>query len=135
MRVTIAVTCALSARPDPVTAALTSVGVWKTTGMPRLVAVEQRDRGGVGRGHHGADVDVGEDPLDGHHVGLEAVEPGVELALEVDEPLPGWPSLGVRTTPTATMRGAPGPTVDDAEAAPGQAGVDAEHAHLNPFRG
>ena len=35
---TIAVTCALSAAPLPVTAALTSVGVWKCTSMPRLAA-------------------------------------------------------------------------------------------------
>ena len=39
MRMTIAPTCAFSARPLPVTAALTSVGVWKTTGSPRLCAV------------------------------------------------------------------------------------------------
>ena len=36
--VTIAVTCALSARPLPVTAALTSLGVWKCTSMSRLAA-------------------------------------------------------------------------------------------------
>ena len=35
---TIAVTCALSARPLPVTAALTSVGVCRCTGMPRDAA-------------------------------------------------------------------------------------------------
>ena len=38
MRVTIAVTCALSALPLPVTAAFTSLGVWNTTGMPRRAA-------------------------------------------------------------------------------------------------
>ena len=38
MRVTIAVTWALSARPLPVTAALTSLGVWSATGMPRRAA-------------------------------------------------------------------------------------------------
>jgi hypothetical protein len=36
--VTISVTCALSARPFPVTAALTSLGVWKWTSMSRLAA-------------------------------------------------------------------------------------------------
>src|SRR6185369_11605783 len=36
--VTIAVTCALSALPLPVTAALTSLGVWKCTSMSRLAA-------------------------------------------------------------------------------------------------
>ena len=35
---TIAVTCALSARPLPVTAALTSLGVWKYTSMSRRAA-------------------------------------------------------------------------------------------------
>ncbi|SLJ66444.1 Uncharacterised protein [Mycobacteroides abscessus subsp. abscessus] len=35
---TIAVTCALSALPLPVTAALTSLGVWNTTGMSRRAA-------------------------------------------------------------------------------------------------
>ena len=35
---TIAVTCALPAPPLPVTAALTSLGVWKCTSMPRLAA-------------------------------------------------------------------------------------------------
>ena len=37
-RVTIAPTCALSARPLPVTAALTSLGVCRATGMPRREA-------------------------------------------------------------------------------------------------
>jgi hypothetical protein len=36
--VTIRVTCALSARPLPVTAALTSLGVCSPTGSPRLAA-------------------------------------------------------------------------------------------------
>lgn len=35
MRVTIVVICALSARPEPETAALTSVGVCRVTGSPR----------------------------------------------------------------------------------------------------
>ena len=38
MRVTIRVTCCLSARPLPVTAALTSEGVCIATGMPRRAA-------------------------------------------------------------------------------------------------
>ena len=38
MRVTIAVTCALSARPEPVIAALTSLGVCRATGIPRRAA-------------------------------------------------------------------------------------------------
>ena len=38
MRVTIAVTWALSARPEPVTAALTEVGVCSATGSPRRAA-------------------------------------------------------------------------------------------------
>src|SRR3954453_7757933 len=38
MRVTIVVTCSLSARPEPVTAAFTSLGVCSATGSPRLAA-------------------------------------------------------------------------------------------------
>lgn len=34
-----AATCALSAEPDPVTAALTSLGVWNVTGTPLRAAV------------------------------------------------------------------------------------------------
>ena len=132
MRVTIEVTCLLSARPEPVTAALTSVGVWKTTGMPRLVAASMATAGGVGGGHHRGDVDVGEDPLDGDDVRCVPLEPAVDLGLEVDQPLPRVGVAGVRTTPTATMAARPGPAVDDAEAAAGQAGVDAEHAHGGP---
>ena len=49
---------------------------------------EQGDGGGVRGGHDRGDVDVGEDPLDGDDVGVEPVEPGVELALEEDQPLP-----------------------------------------------
>ena len=96
---------------------------------------EQRDRRGVRGGHDRGDVDVGEDPLDGHDVGDEAGEPRVELALEEDQALPRVGVARGAHDAHGDHRGAAGLAVDDAETAPGQAGVDAEHAHDGPFRG
>ena len=68
-RVTIAATWALSARPLPLTAALTSLGVCSATGRPRRAADHHRDPAGLGGAHHGADVVLAEHPLDGDGVG------------------------------------------------------------------
>ena len=67
-RVTIAVTWALSARPLPVTAALTSLGRVQRDRQAAPGGGEQRDAGGLGGAHHRRDVVLAEDPLDGDDV-------------------------------------------------------------------
>ena len=81
-RVTIAPTCALSARPLPVTAALTSLGVCSATGMPAAGGRDQGDAAGLGGAHDRADVVLAEDPLDRDGVGRVLVEPGVDAPLD-----------------------------------------------------
>ena len=91
---------------------------------------EEGDGGRVRRRHDRGHVDVGEHPLDGDDLGLEAREPPVELTLQEDEPLPRVAvSRGAHDT-DGNHRRAAGSPVDDAQPAPGQAGVDAEHAHV-----
>ena len=103
MRVTMAVTWALSARPLPVTAAFISLGVCRATGTPAPGRRDDRDRTGLGGAHHGADVVLAEDPLDGDGVRLVLGDPG-------RRPPPRWRAAArrcrrparCRTTPTAT---------------------------------
>ena len=86
IRVTMAPTWALSARPLPVTAALTSLGVCSATGTPAGRAASDRDRAGLGGAHHGADVVLAEDPLDRDGVGPVLGEPRLERALDGEQP-------------------------------------------------
>ena len=67
----------------PVTAALTSLGVCSATGSPRRAATTIAIAAGLGGAHHGADVVLGEDPLDRDRVGPVLVEPGLDAALDV----------------------------------------------------
>ncbi len=126
-----AATCALSARPDPVTAALTSLGVCRATGMPRRAAASTATPRGLRRAHHRADVVLAEDPLDGDDVRAALLDPALDGLGDAEQAAGEVArSAGVRTTSTATSATRPaGPALDDADTAPGQAGVDAEHAH------
>ena len=129
-RITIAVTWALSARPLPVTAALTSLGVCSATGMPRRAAATTAMPGCLGRAHHRADVVLGEDPLDRDGIGLVLVEPRLQCPLDRDQP--GAEVVVGRGAHDVDGHGAQGPAeraLDDAETAAGQPGVDAQHAH------
>ena len=59
-------TWSFAARPEPVIAALTSLGVCRVTGMPVPRGDQHRDTGGLGRAHHGLHVVLGEHSLDRH---------------------------------------------------------------------
>ena len=71
----------------PGTAALTSVGVQHDR-EAAAGARQQGDGRGLGRGHHGGHVVRRVDALEGSGVGVEPVEPDVELVLQVGQPLP-----------------------------------------------
>jgi hypothetical protein len=103
--VTIAVTCALSAAPLPVTAALTSA-------------------------HHRRHVQPGEHPLDGQHVGMMGVQPVLDDIAEGKQPL-GNRRVRRRAHHVDIQRDdlPPTPAFDNRQPAPGQPGIDAHHAH------
>ena len=98
-------TWALSARPLPETAALTSLGVCSATGSPRRAAHDQRDAAGLRGAHHRADVGPREHPLDRDRVGPVLVEPGVDAPLDAS-PAARRPAGRPRCarTPTSTSR-------------------------------
>ena len=129
-RVTMAVTCALPARPSPVTAALTSLGVWKATGSPARAAssattpdacaVPITVRTFCWLKTRSIATDVGPVALDPLLDGLaDGEQPPLDrhvggAAHDVDGDAADLP---------------PAAAVDHAEAAPGQPRVDAEHPH------
>ena len=129
-RVTIAVTCALSARPLPVTAALTSVGVCRATGMPRWPAMSRPMAAACA-------VPIAVRTLCWLKTRSMAIASGANSSTSATRP--AWTaarrcSMGrsgsVRMTPMwAALSVAPGRTVDDRGAAAGQAGIDAQDAH------
>ena len=78
-RVTMAVTWCLSARPSPVTAALTSLGVWKATGRPAPGREQGDHPAGLGRAHDGAHVVLAEHALHRDDVGPVQGDPPLDL--------------------------------------------------------
>ena len=84
--VTIGVTWALSARPLPVTDALTSLGVCSTTGMPVRGRSDHRDAAHLRDARHGADVVLAEDALDRDDVRPVRQDARVDLLLELVQP-------------------------------------------------
>ena len=105
-RITIVVTWSLSARPLPVTAALTSLGVCRATGSPRRAAQTIATAPGLRGAHHGPHVVLAEHPLHRHRVRLVLGQPALDLFLDRQQPgrdVRRRPS--VRTTPTATRLG------------------------------
>ena len=128
---TIAVTCALSAWPEPVTAALTSLGVYVLHRQPGPGGGQHRDRAGLRGAHHGAHVVLAEHPLDGDAAPAGARRSARSSARSRCSSRSGRSSSGsVWTTSYATSaHGRPGTPLDDADAAPGQPRVDAEHPH------
>ena len=80
------VTWALSARPLPVTAALTSLGVCSATGRPRARRADDGHRAGLGGAHHGAHVVLAEHPLDRDRVGPVLAQPALDLLLQGEQP-------------------------------------------------
>ena len=127
---TIAVTCCLSARPLPVTAALTSLGVCRATGMPRPRRHQHGDARSLSGLHHRAHVVLAEDPLDRDRVGMVPPDPGKEFALEGQQSVL---DRGRRCAAQDTHFDEPQPAsrfaVDDAEAASGEARIDTEYPH------
>ena len=135
MRVTIAPTWALSARPLPDTAALTSLGVCRATGSPRRAAttsamplawavpmmVLESERAKT----------RSTATASGRYSSSQASRP---FSMVTSRSATGRCAL-VRSTLTSTMRQrSPERSLDHADPAAGQAGVDAEHAHGGPFR-
>jgi len=94
---------------------------------------EQRDGAGLRGAHDRAHVVLAEDPLDGHLLGPVRGDQRGDLAVEVQQPC-GQVGLRVGAHDLdGDQRARPArPTLDDADAAPGQPGVDAEHAHRAP---
>ena len=82
---TMAVTCALSAWPEPVTAALTSLGRVRLHRQPGPRAGQHRDRAGLRGAHHGADVVLAEHPLDGDASGRCSATSSVERLVQVQQ--------------------------------------------------
>ena len=114
------------------TAALTSLGVCSATGRPRRAAASIATPADLGRAHDRADVVLREDPLDGD--GVRGGAPRATRSIsprDREQPLVDVRRrVGRAHDAHVHERGAPpGQPVDDADAAPGQAGVDAEHAH------
>ena len=100
---------------------------------PTACGHEEGDAAGLGGAHHRLHVVLAEDPLDRDRVGCVRVEPLLETDLEQAQPL-GDRQLGagaydahVDQRQRATDR-----AVDHADAAPGQPGVDPQHAHASP---
>ena len=109
-RVTIAPTWALSARPLPVTAALTSLGVCRATGMPAAGSDQDGDAAGLSGAHDRAHVVLAEDPLDRDGVGARV------RSSHSSSPRSIWHSrwsmgrsAAVRTTPDRDQSSAAGP--------------------------
>ena len=99
---TISVTCALSARPLPVTAALTSLGVWKCTSMSRRAAASAITPPAWAVPIAGRRVLVSEHPLDRDDVGQVGVHPVFDGVADGEQSLRrGAASAGVRTTSTS----------------------------------
>ena len=135
MRVTIAATCALSARPLPDTAALTSLGVCSAMGRPRRAAATRAMPLAWAVPMIGAGVGAGEDALDGHGVGLVVVEPGVDAAHDGDQALGDrGVGAGAQHVDVDERQGSPDAALDHAHAAAGQPRVDPQHAHAIAFR-
>ena len=88
------------------------------------------DTADLGDAHHGAHVVLAEDPLDGDGVRLGGVQHRVDRRLDREQPLlEGLVRSGRGHGDLDEGEPTPWSTVDHAEAAPGQTGVDAEHAH------
>ena len=125
----------MSAWPEPVTAALTSLGVYSLHRQPGPGGGQHRDRRGLRGAHHGADVVLAEDPLDGDRVRAVLGDQRGQRAVEGSS---RCGQVGVRVGADHVDRDQPagpaGHTLDHADAAPGQPRVDAEHphAHLPP---
>ncbi len=125
-------TCALSARPDPVTAALTSLGVCSATGMPARVAATSASPATCA-------VPITVRTLCWLNTRSTATTSGAKRAIAAvtasnwaSSLAPISPPASVRTTSTCTAASAaPGSPVDHADAAAGHAGVDTEHAHAS----
>jgi hypothetical protein len=122
-------TCALSARPLPVMAALASLGVCRATGRPRRAA-QTRAMPLAGGAHDGAEVVLGEDPLDGDGVGADLVEPLLDAAFDAQQAL-GQVLVGAGADGVGAdeAQGAADGALDGAHAAPGEPRVDSQHTH------
>ena len=88
------------------------------------------DAADLGDAHHGADVVLAEDPLDGDRVRLGGVQHRLDCRLDGHQPLRQGRIRGCLGHGHLDQRQrTPGGTVDHTEAAPGQTWVDAEHPH------
>jgi hypothetical protein len=134
-RVTMAPTWALSARPLPVTAALTSLGGVQRDGDAAAGGAEHGDGAGLGGAHHRTDVVLAEHPLHGHEFGLVLVQPLLDALLDGDEAVA---QLGVHGRPydadAEHGERASGDALDHADSASGQPRVHPQYTHPGTFR-
>ncbi len=85
--------------------------------------------------HHGSDIVLAEDPLDGHGIRVMLDQPAVQLNFQGQEPganvrqRRGPDHVGADQPERAT-----GLTLDNAHAAAGKTRIPAEHAHPSPSR-
>ena len=131
---TIAVTCALSALPLPVTAALTSLGVWKCTSMPRLAAASAITPPACAVPITVDDVLLGEHPLDRDDVGAVGVHPVFDGVADGEQPVLQWlvgrgaDHVDVQRDDLAALT-----ALDDGQPAARQPGIDSHYPHVSPF--
>ncbi|GAB3360472.1 hypothetical protein GCM10027452_25600 [Micromonospora halotolerans] len=91
---------------------------------------EHGDPAGLGRAHHGADVVLTEDPLDGHGVGAVLGDQVGERAVQVQQAQRQVVAgVGVDHVVGDQGAGTARHALDHADPAPGQPRVDAQHAH------
>ena len=94
---------------------------------------QQRDAAGLGGAHDGAEVVLGEDPLDRDRVGRVPVDPVLDAALDGDQALRQRQlGGGAHHAHADQAQRSPDRALDHADTAAGQAGVDPEHAHGLP---
>jgi hypothetical protein len=75
---------------------------------------------------------LAEHPLDGHRVRRVHVQPGVQLPLDLAEAESGrHVGRGAHHADLAQVQRPADGAVDDTQPAPGQSGVDSEHAHVS----
>ena len=91
---------------------------------------QQGDAAGLGRAHHRAHVVLAEDPLDRDRVGLVPLDPLLDAGLDRDQPVRDRQVTGGADHTDVDQLDRPADrAVDHAHPAPGQTGIDPQHAH------
>jgi hypothetical protein len=118
-------TCSLEARPEPVMAALTSLGVSSSH--------QHRHPGSLRGAHHSLHIVLSEHPFDGHCCRPVTSNPAIDRLLDGHEATCDV-KIGRRTDDINgnQQRLSPWNSVDHAQTASGQARVDPQHPHACP---